>query len=140
MLDTSNDLLESIGHVALDAAPAGWRRITITMSGMGNSTTVRAEVLTQQGSQSLSLGATGARSAHKLRKTMYTEDAGTWYRATVTIDAQRHLDADFDYYGKPYDESEEGKDVTRDLLVQDQAKYPRSPDLLPEWHPSKDVA
>lgn len=140
MLDTSNELLESIGHMALDAAPANWQQITITMSGMANSTTVRAEVSTPQGSQSLSLGATGARNAHKLRKTMYTDDAGTWYRATMTIDAQRRLEADFDYNSKPYDESEEGKDFIRDLLLQDQAKYPRTPDLLPEWHPSKQVA
>ena len=60
MLDTSNELLESIGHVALDSAPANWQRITITMSGMANSTTVRSEVSTPQGSQSLSLGTTGA--------------------------------------------------------------------------------
>ena len=140
MLDTSNELLESIGHVALDAAPADWQHITITMSGMANSTSIRAEASTPQGAQSLSLGAAGARNAHKLRKTMYTDDAGTWYRATMTIDSQRHLEADFDYNSKPYDESEEGKDFIRDLLVQDQAKYPRTPDLLPEWHPSKQVA
>ncbi|MFE6507747.1 hypothetical protein ACFVDI_07405 [Nocardioides sp. NPDC057767] len=140
MLDTSNELLESIGHVALDSAPADWQSITIAMSGMANSTTVRAEVSTPQGSQNLSLGAAGARNAHKLRKSMYTHGAGTWYRATMTIDAQRRLQADFDYYGKPYDESEEGKDFIRDLLLQDHAKYPRTPDLLPEWHPSKQVA
>lgn len=133
----SSDLLESIGKLAMDSAPSDWQYITIIVTGMANSTTVRAEAVTPRGSQSLSLTATGARNAHKLRKAMYTDGAGTWYRATMTIDSQRHLKADFDYYGKPYDKSEEGKDFIRDLLLQDHAKYPRTPDLLPEWHPSQ---
>lgn len=58
----SSHLLESIGKIAMDSAPADWQYITIIVTGMANSTTVRAEAVTPRGSQSLSLTATGTRS------------------------------------------------------------------------------
>ncbi|MFC7625448.1 hypothetical protein [Microlunatus sp. GCM10028923] len=67
-----------------------------------------------------------------LRDSMYRESLGTWYNAKFTLSADGQLDSDFDYDQPPF-----GGEYTADLLEDDQEAYPRSPENLPAWHPSR---
>jgi hypothetical protein len=140
MLEEASDLLATLGRLAREGAPGGWRSITINMRGLGNGTSTRAAADTPDGEKNVDLGGlVGPRAAHKLRKVMFREGTGTWYRATLTIDSAGQLVSDFDYEARPYDLEDEGTEPIVDLLMRDQKKYPRDHEHLPEWHPAKHV-
>lgn len=139
-LGASNHLLTEIGQAALAAAPRGWTRITLEASGMGPATDTSARAETSTGVELFTIDADGAAACAKLRKSMFKDSTGTWYRASFTIDSSKQLTVEFDYEAKPYDEDEDGEDFLVDLLLDDHKRFPRDPEHLPDWHPAKSAA
>lgn len=139
-LGASDHLLTEIGQSALAAAPRGWTRITLEASGMGPSTDTSARAETLAGIELFTIDAAGAGACAKLRKAMFKDNTGTWYRASFAIDSSRQLTVEFDYEAKLFDEDEDGEDFIISLLLDDQKRFPRDPEHLPDWHPAKRAA
>lgn len=111
MPDTS---LPAFGRSAIAAPPPGWEAVTITITGLGPMTGVSGAVTVGGVPRNLSIDADAVDSAEDLRKLMYAEHTGTWYRATLTVTPDGRIASDFDYDGRP-----------------------RDPDHLPDWHPAR---
>jgi hypothetical protein len=139
MLEGAGELINEIGRVAIAQAPEGWQLIMVRLVCLANS--ADAEVIVKvPGGEWLELGMVEMKSAYSLRKVMFREGVGTWYRATLTIDSEGQITSYFDYEAKPFEDFEEGEDFIQDLLIEDQRKYSRDQDHPPDWHPAKHLA
>jgi len=64
-----------------------------------------------------------------LRELMYTEGAGTWFSAELSINASGQLDADFNFN----DEPDWQAPVSNQWYSRELAKYPRDSAAIPAW-------
>ncbi|WP_154402693.1 hypothetical protein [Nocardioides speluncae] len=135
MIEQAQAQLETVGAGILRAVPVdGWRAASLHLTGAARMLEARLVVVADDGAEDRrqEIDKDTLRACHALRKAMYSEGSGTWYNAVITVNASRELESTFDYDGKPLD----GHAVS-ELLVDDQAKYPRDPGHLPDWHPSR---
>lgn len=63
------------------------------------------------------------------RNASYRDGKGAWYSATVNVTAEGSMDAKFDYDNEPA----WTRDIPSHLYVSDTNKYPRDPDVTPDW-------
>jgi hypothetical protein len=136
-LQDTGPLLAQISRGATGNPPQGWASIKVTITGLGPMTRANGTVTVDGVEQYLRLDIDSVRAAKKLRKLMYVEHTGTWYRAVLTITPEGEIATDFDYNAKPYDLEDEGTEPIIDLLLDDQKRYPRDLKHLPDWHPAK---
>lgn len=131
---TREDHLQKIARGLSAAAPDGWARASVAVSAVASRTQVVPVFELSDGSvnESTRLDSDTLLAFDDLRDSMYRENSGTWYNANFTLTAEGQLDSDFDYDHPPF-----GGDFTSDLLEDDQEAYPRSPENLPTWHPSR---
>jgi hypothetical protein len=132
--------LKEIGQAALDAAPVGWKTITIEVTGLADTLETASVAETSSGEEGFVLDMDGGIAVMELRGAMHREGVGTWYRATIGVDENKQVTASFDYESKPYEEDEEGSAEVIDLLTQDHELFPRDLEHLPDWHPAKHIA
>lgn len=137
-------LLNAIGRAMADAAPEGWKTLTLDVTAAGNLTDVGFDVEMHDGSEpDIEPPDDGVDVAAALRKAMYEPDKGTWYNATFTVDDTGKITADFDYDNPPLggmvndDEPDPGGDADDALMLKDHKTYPRDPENLPSWHPAR---
>ena len=130
-LNTLDDALNKVGDEMVAAAPEGWTHLTLHLTGAGSMVKTRFVATTPDGEQQLGMPMSATIACDELRASMASDGGGTWYNATVTVDQDETLDADFDYDGKPFDGDPDDK-----LLLEDQELYPRAPEHLPDWHPA----
>ncbi|MFT4082980.1 MAG: hypothetical protein QM638_10370 [Nocardioides sp.] len=69
-----------------------------------------------------------------LKKAM-TDEHGSWYSSTLTIEPDLSYEFTYNYTDDPSDKVEEG--IVRDLWIQDAELYPRPWAEIPDWHPVK---
>jgi hypothetical protein len=133
MLDKSQELLAELGEAILRAAPAEWTLLDLHATAAGGMTETALDVHRPDGSmdQSVSLDRNGRVACHELREAMHQPGKGSWYNARFTIDSQKQFKAEFDYENPPFDGNADDE-----LLTDDQKRFPRDPDSLPDWHPS----
>lgn len=126
--------LAKIGAAMAASAPEGWRSITLRVSAVSSTvqTSQRIELSDGTVDESQGVGPDGHFALDDLRDSMYQEGVGTWYTATFTLTSDGQLETDFDYDEAPFD-----GDFTPEMLEDDQEAYPRSPENLPAWHPSR---
>lgn len=134
MIEQTNVLLEQIGAALIQATPEGWSSIALEIGAAGSTTELEAtaQVEGQEQPAQVLLGLDGQIACAELRKAMYKPGAGAWYRARLTINAEKELGADFDYETAPFDELDE---ASLDVLRDDQKRFPRDPANLRSWHP-----
>ncbi len=135
-------LLNAVGQAMVNAAPEGWKTLTLDVTAAANMTDVGLDVTMPDGSTPHTrMPGAGARTINDLRKAMHEPDKGTWYNATFTVDETGKINASFDYDNAPFggiahDADPESGDAEPDLLLEDHKMYPRSPENLPHWHPA----
>lgn len=128
-------LLRAVAQAMADVAPEGWRRITLDVMAADDQVDAGMEVELADGSggeEDVLLELDGFDAVEDLRKAMYEPDTGTWYLATFTLTDGGEVDASFDYDHAPF-----GGHADPALLLRDHARYPRSPEELPPWHPAR---
>ncbi|PSL08129.1 uncharacterized protein DUF600 [Haloactinopolyspora alba] len=137
-------LLNAIGQAMVDAAPEGWKILTLDVTAAGNLTDVGLDVQMPDGSEPhVVMAGAGVRTVTELRKAMYEPGKGTWYNATFTVDDTGKITADFDYDTPPLggmvddDDPDSGGDADDALMLKDHKIYPRDPENLPGWHPAR---
>lgn len=137
-------LLQAVGRAMVDAAPDGWRRITLDVMAASDAVDTGIEVELADGTTSdedVLLELEGIDAVDDLRRSMYEPGRGTWYLATVTVTSDGQVDATFDYDHAPYggvkDGSPGGGNADPALLLADHQRYPRDPEHLPSWHPAR---
>jgi hypothetical protein len=131
----ANDLLTSLGRSMLRAAAGqDWTLLEVHATSGGGMTETGLSVHRADGSVDRSGGIDrdGGLDCHELREVMHQDGKGSWYNAIFTVDAAKQLEAEFDYDNPPYDGLADDQ-----LLTDDQRDYPRSPENLPPWHPSR---
>lgn len=128
-------MLQKIGEAILAAANDPWQ--TTTLSVTAASTLLGVEMVINRPDGSADRSKTPEDDAlewcEELRDEMYAEDEGTWYNASITVTQDGQIETTFDYDNPPFP----GEDIPEDLLIDDNEAYPRAPDRLPDWHPSK---
>lgn len=136
MLEAAGQILERIGRGTGRAASDGWTLLTVDVAGAGASTDVEATAVTSS-DQSMSFfpDSESGLACIELRKAMFQPGKGTWYKARFAIDESREIRAEFDYESPPF-EGDLDHDL-REMLEEDQRMFPRDPDALPSWHPSR---
>jgi hypothetical protein len=130
----AQELLAAIGESLARSAPEGWTQVKLRISAAGGMTRTTLSATRSDGSRDRKcvLDDDGADAAVALRGAMYEADRGAWYNAYFTLDRSGELAAEFDYDSRPFD-----GDAEADLMVEDQRLFPRSQELLPDWHPSR---
>ncbi|PSL08120.1 hypothetical protein CLV30_10187 [Haloactinopolyspora alba] len=135
--------LNAVGQAMVAAAPDGWRFLKLEVMAAGEMTDTGLEIETQDGSIDTDavLELDGLDAVEELRADMYEPGKGTWYLATITIDENGEIKADFDYENAPFggihDQTPSSGNADPELLLEDHKKFPRDPELLPEWHPAR---
>lgn len=134
--------LGAVGQAMVAIAPAGWRRLTVhaTAAATMTSVTTVAELTGNTPPAHPVMGTDGVLAVADLRQSMYRKGTGTWYNATITLDASGKITADFDYEMAPFgglagNVADGGAEP--ELLLADQELYPRDSEALPRWHPSR---
>ncbi|GAB3953199.1 hypothetical protein GCM10029976_092920 [Kribbella albertanoniae] len=133
-LDRNTELLNTIGRSMVASAPDEWKELTLVVSAVHSMMESGLEAKTSDGSvvDSETIDDAGEEAVEELREIMYQPGKGTWYGARFTVDSAGNFEADFDYDNPPLD-----GDATAEMLADDQERFPRSPDRLPDWHPAK---
>ena len=128
-------LLQKISAAVAAAANDLWRSSTLSITAASTLLGADLSIERPDGSVDRSRGVEDEVLdwCDELRDVMYTEGDGTWYNATVTVTADGQIETTFDNDNPPFNR----EDVPDDLLIQDHEEYPRNPDRLPAWHPSK---
>ncbi len=136
-------LLNAVGQAMVDAAPEGWKTLTLDVTAAGNLTDVGLDVQMPDGSEpDVEPPDDDFDAVTELRKSMYEPGKGTWYNATFTVDDAGKIGADFDYDNPPLggmvndDDPDSGGDADEALMLKDHKIYPRDPENLPDWHPA----
>ncbi|PSL08134.1 hypothetical protein CLV30_101101 [Haloactinopolyspora alba] len=138
--------LNAVGQAMVVAAPDGWRFLKLEVMAAGEMTDTGLEIETQDGSIDIDavLELDGLDAVEVLRAAMYEQGKGTWYLATITIDENGQIRADFDYENPPFggihDKTPGSGHADSDLLLEDHKKFLRDQELLPEWHPARRAA
>ena len=116
------------------SAPAGWREVTLEVSAVDSVMESGLEATTSAGEvlDSETIDDAGEEAVEELREAMYKPETGTWYQAKFKLSSAGDLDVDFDYVNPPLN-----GDATPEMLEDDQRKFPRSVEYLPDWHPAK---
>ncbi len=134
-LQSQTPLLERIGTGLLAAAPdSAWAKLNLVLTGAGGMLESGLEVVDDGGvaNRMHEIDDDTLEACMELRDTMQQPGTGTWYNARLTVDRQGSLEVEFDYDNPPFD-----GDFEPELLINDQAEFPRDPEHLPDWHPSK---
>lgn len=133
-LDQQSDLLERIGKAMARSAPGDWAKITLDVSVLRSMSQSELSVESSDGrsDQSQTIDDDGDVAYEDLRAAMYQPGTGTWYNARFTLTRDGKLESEFDYDNPPFD-----GDAEPVLLEYDQEKFPRDPENLPDWHPSR---
>lgn len=128
------EILQRIAAAMTESAPKEWRRIELFASAIasGDQTRLAIEKTNGEVDRSQGISADGHFAVGALRTSMYVEGVGTWYNATFVLTPGGQLETDFDYDNPPY-----GGDYVDVMLEDDQEVFPRSPENLPAWHPSR---
>jgi hypothetical protein len=134
MNDAAREMLAEVGRSMARTAPNGWQQVKLRISAAGGMTRTTVTATRADGTpdRKCVLDDDGEDAAIELRAAMYEADRGAWYDAYFTLDSSGELAAEFDYDSRPFD-----GDAEDDLLVEDHRLFPRSPELLPPWHPSR---
>lgn len=138
MIEQAQEALEKVGAGILRAAPDnGWSVAQLHLTGAARMLETRLVVIGADGAEDRTREVDNdtMRTCHQLRKAMYREGSGTWYNAVIAVDANRELDSSYDYDSAPL-----GGQAVSELLLDDQIKFPRDDEHLPDWHPSKAVS
>lgn len=131
-LAARQELLAKIGAGMVRAAGrAGWKRLELEISGADQRLKGAILVVREDGTDEGSLDRDTTRACHDLREVMYEADTGTWYAASLVVDDEHVLEAEFDYESRP------PAAETDQALHLDHRRYPRSEEHLPSWHPAK---
>lgn len=133
----------AVREAALAQAPDDWQRISVRISGMADQ--VRVELSTGIGAGPEEPSRALTEACRRLRRPGGPQTAGrqgAWYTAEITLerlfqDSDPRFTVKFDHQARPFTFAQEGTDETRALLLQDHETYPRSPYLLPLWHPAR---
>ncbi len=137
------ELLNDVGQAMVDSVPDGWKRITLDITGAGNLVRGKMAVTMNDGTVNtrVALDRAGARSARLFREGSHEDGTGTWYNAHIEVGDDLKITADYDYDQPPLGGlSGQGGQANEEVLRKDQEMFPRSPENLPEWHPSRTEA
>ncbi|WP_154402779.1 hypothetical protein [Nocardioides speluncae] len=128
------ELLERIGKAMASSATDDWRMITLEFSAVRSMSQSELRIESNDGriDGSQLVADEGDEACEDLRAAMYQPGKGTWYNATFTITKDGNLVSEFDYDNPPLEG--EAEDI---LLTDDQEGFPRNPENLPDWHPSR---
>lgn len=138
--------LNTVGQAMIAAAPDGWRRLKLDVMAAGEMTDTGLQIERMDGSVDTDavLELDGLDAVEELRTAMYEQGKGTWYRATITVNENSEIKADFDYENAPFGGVHDGTpnsgNADPELLLEDHKRFPRDPELLPEWHPARQAA
>lgn len=135
MITESQPLVEIIGKGMLRAAPESvWASVKLSLTAAGRMLESGLAAAGEDGTldQAIEIDDETEDACVALRKSMYQAGVGTWYNAAFTVTPDGVLESEFDYDAPPFP----GEDVT-DLLLQDQERFPRDQEHLPDWHPAK---
>lgn len=134
MIGTTGELMREIGASLVRTAPDGWLKMELHITSAGGMTQTTVDGHRSDGSidTSCALDRPGRVAAHEIREAMHQPGKGTWYNARFTLTPDGNLESEFDYDNPPF----EG-DADEALLIDDQERFPRVPENLPDWHPSR---
>jgi hypothetical protein len=133
-LDQHPDLLERVGKAMARSAHGDWTSITLAVTVVRSMSQSEMSIESADGGVDESQGLTdeGDLAYEALREAMYQPGKGSWYNARFTLHPDGKLVSEFDYDNPPF----EG-DADEALLIDDQERFPRDPENLPSWHPSR---
>jgi len=135
MISKVDELIERIAYGILRSAPEPpWESIEVELTGaggmLGSNFTVN---LASGGSLStISIDDNTEDACADLREAMYRPKIGTWYNCRFSVRRDNTVATEFDYDNPPF-----RANFTPELLINDQADFPRDDEHLPEWHPAK---
>lgn len=135
MITESQSEIEAIYKGLLRVAPeSAWAFMELQLTAAGRMLESGVAVASEDGSldQAVEIDDETEDACVALRKAMYKPGTGTWYNARFKVTPDGFLDSEFDYDTPPFP----GEEVS-ELLVQDQERFPRDQEHLPDWHPSK---
>lgn len=135
---STDDPLLRVGYALLGHLPAGWLYATLHVSAAADELRMSVMVkLAADGPVSfrhlLYLPDVAAACA-ALRRSMYTEDDGTWYSFTLMLRQNGAMSTHVLDFRPPFGDWGPGE---ADLLRRDHELYPRPPERLPNWHPAR---
>ena len=133
-LDRNTELLTTIGRSMVASAPAEWKELTLVVSAVHSMMESGLEARAGDGSiiDSETIDDAGEEAVEDLREIMYQPGKGPGTarssagmpqansRRTSTTTTRRWA-----------------SDATAEMLADDQQRFPRSPDQIPDWHPAK---
>lgn len=129
------ELIEEIGRgIVRSVATPDWTRLELELTGAGRILESGLAAHRHDGvvDRELEIDDQTAFACAQLRKSMFQPGKGTWYNAAFSLDASSQLESSFDYDSPPLN----GHAVD-ELLIADQERFPRDPEHLPDWHPSR---
>ena len=125
-------IYQRIAGALFDSLPAGWTSVEVTVSMIHFAARFECTCTTADGArQSVEAPDELWDEFTRLRELTYVPDRGAWLVAVFRLDHEGRFSVDFDYDRKPNLVA-----VTDDDYLEDLEKYPRAPELIPDWYPS----
>lgn len=129
-----NDLYRTIAMSLAGELPERWSRAVIEAKLIDGLTELEAyyfESRDDANAHSVYAGDDADVAFEELRAAMAADNGerGTWYSARFQLSADGRYSVDYDYESKPAFSQEPPPDMFR----ADLARYPRAPELVPQW-------
>jgi hypothetical protein len=133
------DLTQQVFEGLEAAAPADWQELRLKAIGTGYGTDFSGTVVHRGSHESaFRLNRRITTPCAQLREQMYEVKRGTWYTAAFSIRSDGERSTQYDYESIPiHPQFNETLDDIRDSLMEDQERFPRDQEHLPEWHPAR---
>jgi len=138
MISKVDELIERIAYGILRSAPERpWESIDVELTGAGGMLGSNLTVNTAAGvaGSTISIDDDTEDAFADLREAMYRPKVGTWYNCRLSLRCDNSVTTEFDYDTSPF-----RGDFAPELLINDQADFPRDDEHLPQWHPAKSRA
>ncbi|WP_020577829.1 immunity protein YezG family protein [Actinopolymorpha alba] len=130
-LDRQQDLLQGIGQALFDELPDDFTSARVVCSMIGFQARFVCSYTRASGAEStIGMPDDLYELFLDLRDATYEPGKGAWYTAEFVVDGDGRFSIDFDYDNRPAVVS-----ATEDDYFDDLEKYPRAPELIPDWYP-----
>lgn len=123
-------VLVSVGRCVASLAPAGWRRITISFSGLVDMVSSWVEIVHHDGRlERAELPLRESMEMNKLREGMYEKGKGAWFSLTFVIEQSGDFTVDYNYNEEPPFPFK----LDPGRYANDYRHYPRDWENIPDW-------
>lgn len=118
-----------IAKAIAGAAPADWEKIRYRAATVANIADVTVTLVRGGREEPFTDAPSVALPRRRLRAAMYRPDEGTWFSLDLEVSRSGAVEARYDYHGEPAFHVPPAPSA----WIQDQARFPRSPENQPDW-------